>query len=76
MRIEVVASIVTLVVVAIAFAVLTLAASYGVPNVVACVEARAPATVVEVESGRVQGQIVEREAFGCTWYFHTSKFAD
>lgn len=59
-----------------AIVVLLLAATYGVPNVLACTETEVPATAVEVTSNRMQGHIVERYALGCTRYFHEGRFGD
>ena len=57
-----------------------LAVAYGTPLVVSCIDdgpgddpvyaGWRPAVDLEISSNRAHGQIVERHALGCTWYFH------
>ncbi len=64
----------------VSFALLALfglVAIYGMPNVVACLEEDTdtwtPAMGLEVTSNR-GGHIVERHAFGCTWYWYEGRW--
>lgn len=52
------------------FPLLTLGAFYfEPPQVVECIEDQTPAMRVEVQTHRA-GHVVERDAFGCTFYWY------
>lgn len=73
MRIGVLLSVMVLVGLFLFVSLVALVHTYSMPNVLACVETYAPATIVTVESGREQGRIVERDIFGCTLYWHVGR---
>ena len=54
-----------------ALVLLFFALTIELPEVVACIQERYPATGVVVTPARKEGHIVKREFLGCTFFYHT-----
>ena len=54
-----------------ALVLLFFALTIELPEVVACIQEKNPATRVVVASARKEGHIVKREFLGCAFFYHT-----